>query len=695
VAAEVEVIITGKDNYSSVLGNFGSIITGIESAVHLAAEAFNAVLTPVINFGKEAILTAARVDELRVVNQILGETAGIPALYLEKIATSIRSMGIEAGIAETTIAAFITSDLDLAYATDIARIAQDAAVISGMNSSETLKNIVYGIETLNPLVLRHAGIVVDLQLSYQEWADEMDRDVQTLTTAEKQQIALNEVLEAGVDIAGAYAAAMEEPGKVLRSFPRYFDDIMVAIGEPFQDAFGSVIFAVADLAKEFVKAVSEGGTLRPVLDDIARIASIAGEAFAELVNILTTLLSGDIVKLYDLGAAMQSWKDISPIFYDLGTALRVFQQALDNGDTVWGALITTADRLGGSDSPLARVLEYIISIKEEFDSGGFTGVIGFVIESIPMEDIVAWTDELDVQLAEAIKAHDWIASGDAFGNTIVGLFSTSIKSKGSEAIPALGQAISDFFLGAMGVVSWEEAGTTFMGILKYIFIEYPNWDEIAIGFADMWSYLVMSTLETISKTGSEIGIGFMDMLTHVFVETVDFIVGTDSWRAIGIAIYQGWQSVLDLEWSWDADAWFKEHVIDPVKRALGISSPSSVFADIGRNVILGLMSGLLGMVGPLLSLISFIVDRLLAPFQPILDLFNIGGGTGGSSGTSDLGGGTGGTGGTGTVVNQYFAGATINVGSWDAIAYDCIYPNPFISATAGQLGGATGLSGGR
>src|SRR3989304_9131149 len=102
MAAEVEIVITGKDEFSGVMGgivgsfgDFGNIVTGIKSALDLAAGAIDAVLTPVIAFGQEAILTAARVDELRGVNQGLGEPAGIPALYLEKIATSIRSMGIE------------------------------------------------------------------------------------------------------------------------------------------------------------------------------------------------------------------------------------------------------------------------------------------------------------------------------------------------------------------------------------------------------------------------------------------------------------------------------------------------------------------------------------------------------------------------------------------------------------------------
>src|SRR3990167_6550964 len=357
--AEVVIDVRAEDNFSGVLGNFGSIITGIESALNLVGDAFAAVIEPVINFGQESVLAAARVSELEVVNRILGENAGIPYLAIEKEVEAVKKMGIEAAVANTVIADFIDANLDIALAADIARIAQDAAVISGENSTETTRRIIDGIVTLNPLILRNAGIIVDLQLAYKEWADENDRTVESLTTTEKQQIALNEVLEAGVGIAGAYAAAMEEPGKVLRSFPRYFDDIMVAIGEPFQEAFGTVIFAIADLAKWFGKAVSEGGTLRPILEDIGRIAAIAGEGFAELVDIFMKLVSGDIVKLYDLGAAMQSWKDVNPIFYDLGTALRIIQQALDNGDTLWGALITAADRLGGSGSPLAGVLEYI------------------------------------------------------------------------------------------------------------------------------------------------------------------------------------------------------------------------------------------------------------------------------------------------------------------------------------------------
>ncbi|HEU4341008.1 MAG TPA: tape measure protein [Candidatus Binatia bacterium] len=42
MAAEVEIVVNAKDNYSGVLGNFGNIITGISSLVNLAGQAFDA-----------------------------------------------------------------------------------------------------------------------------------------------------------------------------------------------------------------------------------------------------------------------------------------------------------------------------------------------------------------------------------------------------------------------------------------------------------------------------------------------------------------------------------------------------------------------------------------------------------------------------------------------------------------------------
>jgi hypothetical protein len=180
-----------------------------------------------------------------------------------------------------------------------------------------------------------------------------------------------------------------------------------------------------------------------------------------------------------------------------------------------------------------------------------------------------------------------------------------------------------------------------------------------------------------------------------------------AWEQIGIDIIKGLSLGLSIANMKYNILTFINNVIDYFKQILGISSPSTVFMEIGINIVAGLVAGLTAATNWLLITVQNIVAQLLAPFEPILNLLGIDisgltstttGSLGGASGTSSLGGtGSTTTGGTGTVVNQYFAGATINVGSWGEIAYDCIYPNPFVAATSGQLGSFgnnTGLNGG-
>ena len=174
----------------------------------------------------------------------------------------------------------------------------------------------------------------------------------------------------------------------------------------------------------------------------------------------------------------------------------------------------------------------------------------------------------------------------------------------------------------------------------------------------------------------------------------------DRWAAgMGESIKEGFingLNAIDI----GAQKWVDDHIINPIKRALGIASPSTVFNQIGKDIVLGLIGGFGSMIGSLMTVVGSIVDSVLAIFQPVLDILGFD-----TSGDGSLGGrtptaptlpgdGTPMTG--GTVVNQYFAGATINVGAWDEIAYDCIYPNPFIGATGGQLGppGGGSTSGG-
>jgi len=269
----------------SLLGGVAGFIgDAFVTASKVAIAAIGAIGVAAVVLGTTAFLAAARVDELRVVNDVLGRNAGLASEEVRAEAEEVRSMGIEYAEAEGIVAQFIRSNIDLSKASDIARVAQDAAVISGLNSTEAATMITEAIVKLNPEMLRNAGIVVDGMKAYEDYADELGIAAEDMTSAQKQQALLNAVLKEGAKYAGVYEAAMQEPAKVLRSFPRYINDIMVSIGQGLKPAFGEAVMAVGDFLKGLGKAVSEGGALRPILDRITKGLEPLAKMFTNFVK---------------------------------------------------------------------------------------------------------------------------------------------------------------------------------------------------------------------------------------------------------------------------------------------------------------------------------------------------------------------------------------------------------------------------
>ena len=109
--------------------------------------------------------------------------------------------------------------------------------------------LTYAIQTGNSRMLRSVGIQKYASEAYEEFASQVGKTVEELTQIERQQAITNMVLEEAAKVAGVYDAAMEEPGKVLRSFPRLLNDIQLAFGEVLLDGFGPAIKEAYDLTK--------------------------------------------------------------------------------------------------------------------------------------------------------------------------------------------------------------------------------------------------------------------------------------------------------------------------------------------------------------------------------------------------------------------------------------------------------------
>lgn len=247
-----------------------------ELAVKLVSAAWDAVGS-IVEFGKASVLSAARVQELDFVIQILGERAGYSKDELDATVQSIRELGIRTDVAQNLVAQFIRNELDLADATNLARVAQDAAVLSMSDSSDALQNLLHGITTQNSRVLRNAGVMVMAGQAIEDYADSLGIAKEELDPTQRAQAVLNGVLAEGERITGAYTAAMEAPGKQLRSFKRYIDDLAVAVGTPLLGAFGDILAIGKDFLKWLIEAAQEGGELNEAVENIA-------DAFSQFVR---------------------------------------------------------------------------------------------------------------------------------------------------------------------------------------------------------------------------------------------------------------------------------------------------------------------------------------------------------------------------------------------------------------------------
>src|SRR3990167_10150981 len=116
---------------------------GFMAVVNAAGEAIGALQA----FGWESVQTAGRVYELHLVAQLLGQRAGMTEQAIDEQTQAIKELGIRLDVALKLQAQFARYSLNSAQATDIARVAQDAAVLTMSDSSDTLDRLMWGILT--------------------------------------------------------------------------------------------------------------------------------------------------------------------------------------------------------------------------------------------------------------------------------------------------------------------------------------------------------------------------------------------------------------------------------------------------------------------------------------------------------------------------------------------------------------------
>lgn len=198
---------------------------------------------------QESTLLASRYDQLGLIMNVVGKNVGRSAESLDQLQANLQKTGISAIQSRNNIIKMISANIDLSKATDLARLAQDAAAVAGTSSSEAFARLVRGIQSAEKETLETLGLNVNFQQSYEKLADQLGKTANELTTVEKTQAATNAALEAGRNIAGSYEASLDNAGKQLQSATRYLEDFQVKLGAAFQPAFAQGVTAYSDSLK--------------------------------------------------------------------------------------------------------------------------------------------------------------------------------------------------------------------------------------------------------------------------------------------------------------------------------------------------------------------------------------------------------------------------------------------------------------
>ncbi len=233
-------------------------VSSLGSTVKTVAAAFGA-----FKVGEQVadiVSLASRYDQLGVVMQTVGGNVGRSRVELEALDQTLRETGISALQSRNNIIKMMSANIDLSKATELARLAQNAAVVANINSSEAFERLIRGIQSAEKETLETMGLNVNFSQSYERLAAQLGKNADQLSTTEKVQAGVNAALEAGKNIAGAYSASLDNAGKQLQSSSRYLEDFKVALGGALQTEFSGAVAGYSNSLKflsENVETVSE------------------------------------------------------------------------------------------------------------------------------------------------------------------------------------------------------------------------------------------------------------------------------------------------------------------------------------------------------------------------------------------------------------------------------------------------------
>ena len=238
----------------SAFSKLQSSIFNVKNAVLGLAAAFG--VSKLAEYIKDVAHMAGTYDMLGITMRVAGRNAGYTAAEMDGLEKSIRKQGIAAIEARQTLTRMSAAQIDLTKASELARAAQDLAVVGHINSSEAFERLIQGIQTGHVVILRTLGLNVSFEKGYKKTAKQLNKNVEALSELERVQSKTNTVLEGAIKYQGIYEQSMTSAEKQCGSLTRYVDNYKVALGAALQPAFLRLMQVKTDMFKKLTEVVS-------------------------------------------------------------------------------------------------------------------------------------------------------------------------------------------------------------------------------------------------------------------------------------------------------------------------------------------------------------------------------------------------------------------------------------------------------
>jgi hypothetical protein len=185
---------------------------------------------------------AAATEMYGTAARAIARANNISADSIGELEKRLISLGITTQESRRAISQAITAGIGTTALPQLARMAQDVAVLNPTTtSSDTLVRMLYAIQSAQPEMLRTVGVNVNFEKSYSTFAKASNRTIDSLSENEKAQIRLQNVLEKGARFAGTYETALGDVGKQMQTMDRFAKEASNAIGENFLPALRAVV----------------------------------------------------------------------------------------------------------------------------------------------------------------------------------------------------------------------------------------------------------------------------------------------------------------------------------------------------------------------------------------------------------------------------------------------------------------------